>query len=229
MSKKHPYFYPIRKGRLLPMQAIWDNVREGEKFSTYWPRFKRSLTLSGELALPQERQVRAWSRDVLAGLIPRPSAVGEQEPDLTPKEEPAAAPAEAAPVAQEVEATVIEPGGVLEALGVGVPVGNEEQASITPPDDVADYIVAAEISFEDLKAAVKSVSETVPHGRIEVINTPLINADNEADEVFDPVEYSVNAIIKHYQDQEFALARQVAAKKAAEALRYFAAKIEAAA
>lgn len=55
-------------------------------------------------------------------------------------------------------------------------------------------------------------------------------ADNHSHEISaDPVQDAVDIIVKHYEEQEFAKARTVAAAKAAAALREFANRIEASA
>lgn len=78
---KHPYFYPVKKSHLVPMQELWSAIKTGGKSTSYFPKFKRDIVRAGELHLPQERQVRAWAKDVAAGLIPCPSIVGETVSD----------------------------------------------------------------------------------------------------------------------------------------------------
>lgn len=81
---KHTYFYPVKKHHLTAVQQLWDSIRAGEKITSFFPKFKRDITRAGELNLPLERQVRAWAKDVAAGIIPRPSAAGESYPDFAP-------------------------------------------------------------------------------------------------------------------------------------------------
>jgi hypothetical protein len=58
-------------------------------------------------------------------------------------------------------------------------------------------------------------------------NIVVLNHIHET--VSDPVQDAVDIIVKHYEEQEFAKARTVAAAKAAAALREFANRIEASA
>jgi hypothetical protein len=230
MSKHHPYFYPIEKNRLTAFQALWDNIKDGVHVQTAFARLKRNLTIAGELSLPQERQVRAWARDVTAGLVVRPSAVGE---DL---------PADFIPTASTVPnavASVPKKKAVKKAAPIDKSAYEIDRGDI--PAEDARTVFNRDDTPIDVLAAGKAMRGEVPKTLSEVIAeaNPVESTPAEADlaakmpqavatvEEDDPVKEAVDIIVTHYQDRAFAKARRDAAAEAARALRHFADKVEA--
>jgi hypothetical protein len=219
MSKHHPYFYPIEKQRLTAFQALWDNVKDGVHVQTAFARLKRNLTIAGELRLPQERQVRAWARDVIAGLIDRPSAIGEDLPtDFTPTA--STAPSAVASIPKKKVVKKAAPIDKSAYEPVAVPSVEQVQARI-------------EISLPDISSpeAIYDLTTNATNAIVSDADAlPFINLRPGAPvEEDDPVKEAVDIIVTHYQDKAFAKARRDAAAEAARALRHFADKVEASA
>jgi hypothetical protein len=214
MSKHHPYFYPIEKQRLTSFQALWDNVKEGVHVQTAFARLKRNLTIAGELRLPQERQVRAWARDVIAGLINRPSAIGEDLPtDFTPTVSTAPNAVASIPKkkvvkkAAPIDKSAYEP-EPIDVLAAGKAMRGEQPKTLS-----------------EVMAGARPVEGTPAEAYI----APRMRRAVETVEEDDPVKEAVDIIVTHYQDKAFAKARRDAAAEAARALRHFADKVEASA
>lgn len=216
---KHTYFYPVKKHHLTAVQQLWDSILAGENVTSFFPKFKRDITRAGELNLPMERQVRAWAKDVAAGIIPRPSAAGEPCPDF------------AQPLQLNIVGNVSE-----EALTEIRDACRKTIGRIIHLESETDQpeVIALRSTSEPAEP-----TETVVHLTEQVIDE-LIEANNlelqwDANGVPPPagndslVQEAVDIIVNHYQEKAFAKARKEAATDAAHALRFFADKVEASA
>jgi len=206
---KHPCFYPVKKTYLTPLQQMWDDIHAGEKITSFFPKFKRDITRAGELNLPLERQVRAWAKDVAAGVIPRPSTIGGTLSDeCTDKNAPPS------PVSGARNSAI-------QKAAEQAPAGKVEHLSSEP-----------EITVDELTSAIEAGnSKHEADTAMSPIDTmaDIMTSGTEPAADHDPVKDAIDIIVDHYQQKAFAKARKEAAIDAAKALRFFADKVEASA